>query len=755
MPSEPLSVSIRGQRALAAIVLTDGVGFSARMSVDEELTLQLIHRDLRMMQKLCEEHEGHVLKSTGDGLLMYFVSAVQAVQCSLTIQQQLIDQAKQYPDKESLSHRIGIHLGDVFLSESDVMGNGVNIAARLQTKAEPGGICISQTVYDVVKSRLSLSTVYLGSLHLKNIQETVAAHHIVPTNHSQAVNAHSFQASTSSSRSQRVMSTSEEATIRGSQSDHVQGESLSNTRNVPQADIEPGQMVHNRYRIERVLGQGGFGRTYLAHDTHRFDDLCVLKEFLPLNRSDYVVEKSRSLFEREAKTLYQINHPQIPRFLAWFTHNRRLFIVQEYIDGQTYSHVLRDRQMLGQRFTESEVIQWLQDLLDVLSYIHSKGIVHRDISPDNIMLPQNTSQVDHPKPVLIDFGLVKQTVSQMWKMSPSELNGSHSFVGKLGYAPPEQIRMGQCFPASDLYALGVTAIVLLTGCEPNVLMDQESLEWNWRSHIHVSDSFAQILDIMLAEKPKNRYESAQDALAALRHIIPGSSDANDNVTPRHSTSPTSASMSSAHSSSRSNATPSASSPSSLTLTPAILELYQQELMSVIGPVASYVVAETYGKHPNASPAQLMNLLAQEIPNQQQVSGFKQKLKQAILKYTSTIKTHHSTPAPSSSAPSSSLNPNSAHLSQPSSRPLENSTQEHSSSQRSSASVSKQTISSIRPEFVERCRSELARCIGPMASYILDDVLTDAQPSNAQQLVRAIAAEIPDPKKANAFKQALL
>jgi serine/threonine-protein kinase len=762
MSSEPFSVSIRGQRALAAIVLTDGVGFSARMSADEELTLRLIHRDLKLMQKLCEEYEGHVLKSTGDGLLMYFVSAVQAVKCSVEIQKALASQAHQRPEHESLSHRIGIHLGDVFLSESDVMGNGVNIAARLQTKAEPGGICISQTVYDVVKTRLPLNTVYLGALHLKNIQETISAHHIPPVHQTSGVSAQT-QSSPSMGGVSHTNHRSDQGAMSSSSHTHSSNSSEVSASEAPrQADIEPGHIVHNRYCIQRVLGQGGFGRTYLAHDIHRFDDPCVLKEFLPLNRSDYVVEKSRGLFEREAKALYQINHPQIPRFLAWFTHHQRLFIVQDYITGQTYSQVLNDRQMRGQHFTEPEVIQWLRDLLEVLSYIHSLGIVHRDISPDNIMLPTDAPGGGQPKPVLIDFGLVKQTVSEMWKMSPSQgSSGSqHSFVGKLGYAPPEQIRMGQCFPSSDLYALGVTAIVLLTGREPNTLMDQESLEWNWRSHVRVSDAFAQVLDTLLAEKPKHRYVSAEAALEVVNAILPQSLSSiapeSLSISSGQPAAPSSSAPTAQRSPSQATAAPlsgntSHRSTSSIELTPAVLELYKEELMPIVGPMASYLVAETYAKHPSSSPAQLMHLLMREIPDSGQAAGFKQRLKQSLLKYSSTIQSSPSkTEAPPSSAGQS---PESSSV--------------DSSQGRKSASVSaarlsqrsseahEQSVSSIRPEFVERCRSELARCIGPMADYVMDDVMARARPMTPQQLVRAIATEIPDAKKSQAFEQALL
>lgn len=168
------------QRALAAIVLTDAVSFSARMSVDEEGTLALIQRDLQLMGTACNHFGGQVLKSTGDGLLMSFASAVQAVRCGQDIQTQLADLAEGLLPQEYLQHRIGIHLGDVLFSHGDVLGNGVNIAARLQTKSIPGGICISQTVYDVVKARLHFEATFLGPLKLKNIKEPVPAFQIPP-----------------------------------------------------------------------------------------------------------------------------------------------------------------------------------------------------------------------------------------------------------------------------------------------------------------------------------------------------------------------------------------------------------------------------------------------------------------------------------------------------------------------------------------------------------------------------------------------
>jgi class 3 adenylate cyclase len=162
-----------GQRSLAAIVFTDVVSFSARMQADEETTLRLLKRDFDAMREICTEHHGAVLKTTGDGLLLYFASAVQAVAGALAMQRAFAEQMKTRPATESLNHRIGIHLGDVFVNDQDVMGDGVNIAARLQAEAEPGGICISQTVYDVVRNKLALHVTRLGPRELKNISQAI------------------------------------------------------------------------------------------------------------------------------------------------------------------------------------------------------------------------------------------------------------------------------------------------------------------------------------------------------------------------------------------------------------------------------------------------------------------------------------------------------------------------------------------------------------------------------------------------------
>lgn len=165
---------------LAAILFTDAVGFSQRTGRDESGAIEAIQADIALMTELCQKWDGEVLKNTGDGLLMTFSSAVQAVQCALAIQRQLDEKALATFEAEPLVHRMGVHLGDVVLADGDIMGDGVNIASRLQAEALPGGIYLSQTVYDVVRGKVPLNAVFMGPRQLKNIAGPVPAWQVPP-----------------------------------------------------------------------------------------------------------------------------------------------------------------------------------------------------------------------------------------------------------------------------------------------------------------------------------------------------------------------------------------------------------------------------------------------------------------------------------------------------------------------------------------------------------------------------------------------
>ena len=263
--------------------------------------------------------------------------------------------------------------------------------------------------------------------------------------------------------------------------------------------LRDGAILNNRYRIIRQVGRGGFGRAYLAEDTHRYRELCVLKEFAPQVESDRELRKAEELFEREAGILYKLQHNQIPKFEALLRTRvdgkRSLFLVQEYIEGESYWDLLKRQGKL----TEAEVTQMIWELLPVLEYIHDSDLIHRDISPDNLI----RRELDG-KTILIDFGCVKIAANAVSKSTGQSV----TLIGKKGYSPDEQLRQGQAFPSSDLYALAATAVVLLTGKQPDELYDSHQGKWAWESDVKVSSSLKKILTKMLAYKPSDRYQSA-------------------------------------------------------------------------------------------------------------------------------------------------------------------------------------------------------------------------------------------------------
>lgn len=276
-----------------------------------------------------------------------------------------------------------------------------------------------------------------------------------------------------------------------------------------------GQVLEKRYRIVSQLGQGGFGRTYLAEALQRFSDRCVLKEFAPQVQGASELQKAKELFEREAGVLHQLQHPQLPRFWELFAADIGggtgcLFLVQDYVEGQTYFDLFKS----GKRLSEAEAIQFICQMLPVLSYIHAKGVIHRDISPDNIIL-RNSDQL----PVLIDFGCVKE-IAATAVSNFTNVGVLQTRLGKKGYAPEEQLRQGKVFVNSDLYSLAVTALVLLTGKEPQDLYDIYQGNWRWGQDIPVSSQLQAVLQKMLAHKPSDRFSSADEVLQALPSQLP-------------------------------------------------------------------------------------------------------------------------------------------------------------------------------------------------------------------------------------------
>jgi serine/threonine-protein kinase len=216
---------------------------------------------------------------------------------------------------------------------------------------------------------------------------------------------------------------------------------------------------------------------------------------------------ARDLFQREAKILGKIgNHPQLPRLLDYFETNNVFFLVQEYVSGLTLQQEVRR----GGPFSESGAKQFLSELLPVMQYIHSHQVIHRDIKPANLIRRDQDKRL-----VLIDFGAVKDKVNSV-KATQSEQTVFTAYaIGTPGYAPPEQMAMRPVY-ASDIYAIGVTCVYLLTGKSPKDLSyDPQTGEMLWQEQVQVSPHFAKVLCKMLEISVRHRYHSAEAILRDL------------------------------------------------------------------------------------------------------------------------------------------------------------------------------------------------------------------------------------------------
>lgn len=274
----------------------------------------------------------------------------------------------------------------------------------------------------------------------------------------------------------------------------------------------PGNVLGNRYEIVRELGRGGFGRSYLAIDLNKFGEKCVLKEFAPQVRGQAELVKAKELFEREAGVLYKLQHPQIPAFRELFRvsdgESESLLLVQEYIEGETYLTKLNQLLKHQQVFSEQEMISLFHSLLPILDYIHRMGVIHRDISPDNIIYRDRDRL-----PVLIDFGCVKEIAATVISRYSSVKISTR--IGKQGYAPEEQMMRGKVSPSSDLYAIAATALTLMTGKDASTIYNPAEASWQWRNHLSLSPEFGAIIDRLLQHNPQHRYQSVAEVLAVL------------------------------------------------------------------------------------------------------------------------------------------------------------------------------------------------------------------------------------------------
>ena len=265
-------------------------------------------------------------------------------------------------------------------------------------------------------------------------------------------------------------------------------------------------LLRGRYQATQLLGQGGFGRTYLALDADRLNSECVIKQFSPQVQGTKSLEKAVQLFSQEAVRLHQLGeHAQIPSLLASFEQEGYLYLVQQFIEGQ---NLLQELKQHG-AFSERQIRDVFADVLPILRFVHRHQVIHRDITPMNILRRQSDDRL-----MLIDFGVAKQ----LSEASPGE---SGTRIGTEGYAPMEQFRGGRAYPASDLYSLGATCLHLLTDSRPDSLYDPLNGQWFWREYLQqekgvtVSDQLAHILNYLLKDLLNERYQSADEVMRDL------------------------------------------------------------------------------------------------------------------------------------------------------------------------------------------------------------------------------------------------
>lgn len=262
-----------------------------------------------------------------------------------------------------------------------------------------------------------------------------------------------------------------------------------------------------RYEIIGQLGGRGFAITFLAKDHLQSNKpLCVIKRLRPHRIHPRIVE----LFAKEITVLEQLGkHPRIPQLWAYFSEKQHLYIVQEFIQG----HDLSQEILPPKQSSEEYVTELLREVLEVLCFVHSHGVIHGDIKPRHLMRRYQDGKI-----CLSDFGTVKEIASLM-------VNGEGEFIssaviGTPGYMPNEQKKGNLCL-SSDVYALGITAIQALTGIKPSKFSkDIQTGEVIWKDQVHISKHMIEVLTKMVCPHPSLRYPDAMTALQSLNSPSP-------------------------------------------------------------------------------------------------------------------------------------------------------------------------------------------------------------------------------------------
>ena len=267
-----------------------------------------------------------------------------------------------------------------------------------------------------------------------------------------------------------------------------------------------GQLIGDRYEIIEILGSGNMANTYLTEDLGRDRQRCVVKRLNSSHPDPKMLEAKKQLFAREAASLHALGkHSQIPQRLAYVENSEDCYLVQEFVDG----YPLMEGIIPGEQWTSFQVVQFLEEMLSLLAFVHSQGFIHRDIKPSNIMRRHSDNRL-----VLIDFGAATQILV---RQSPFTRTRANFVVGTPGYMPIEQAN-GRARPNSDVYSLGMIAIQALTGMYPRQLQEDEQGEWAWQDCVVVNNELAAVLAKMVRHQHTQRHQSTSEALTAIRSV---------------------------------------------------------------------------------------------------------------------------------------------------------------------------------------------------------------------------------------------
>ena len=385
-------------------MFADIVGYSRMMGENETQTVNLIQEYEAIVTPIIESFNGKILKKMGDGLFCEFSSALEAVDCGNQMHEALnsFNQTKQH--KFLLTIRVGIHLGDVVIKGDDLYGDGVNVAARIEPIAPPGGICVSQAIYSVISNHSKYEFISLGKRTLKNIKQMHNLY-LVKT-------GYEIEKTPKPSGGESVL---------------------------------VGQVIDN-YEIVKVLGYGGMGTVFKAIDQN-LEKEVALKLMDPRLSND---KEFISRFRTEGKSQALLQHPNIVTVHTLRGTDLGLFLVMEYVEGETLARKIQS----GGSVPWHEALPIFKQLISAIEHAHSKGVIHRDIKPNNVIMDV-TGKVK-----ITDFGLAR--VQHDFGVTKTGYSG-----GTFVYSAPEQIKdFKKADNRSDIYSIGMTFYEVLAGKLP-------------------------------------------------------------------------------------------------------------------------------------------------------------------------------------------------------------------------------------------------------------------------------------------------